>query len=680
MAPPILFPASTSPGKDEIEGGGRLINAYAERLGEGAPAQYVIRRTPGLTSFCATSETGFRGMWYDGNSYIYAAWAGELFYIDSAGTETSVGSLEGLRYSFLSSAEDNTDLTVYTYVAVALGTAHFNRRIIVAVLFDAVDDYPAASVTVGGIAATLVKGQTGPAEAVAIFIAVVPTGTTADIVVTYAGAANRSAIGVWRLDGATTNTAYATAGQGATTASGAWTWAQNIQMPTGGVQVGAMVSSTNVDYIVSGEQQDFERSLESGAIFFSGDSVSSATAVTSSHGAGGTGVTTYAAATATFGGPNGLADAVTFAKNNKAPTPDQVLVTPTLGAFTFTTSGVTLLDVNSEIPNSVTFGDGYFFFGTPGGLVYASGLNVTTVNSLDVMRVESKSEPLIRVLFFNGELYVWSATHCEVRASGGSPNLSGFPLNRTTVIWRGLVGIHAITGWEDGFHANLTWVADDDSVRMLVGYDPVQISSPDLERAIYAVPDKTAIRCWCYDVDGHASIVIDLGTVTWTYDLGEHAWHERKSATIDYWRPTGNSVKAFDKWIVGDHLSGNLYQVDPTAATDGGNTIRFEAESIAMEAFPQRLGIPRADFNFVTGVGDTTTRDPEVLISWSDDGGHTWSDPVTCKLGAAGRYFEQIRLNRVGLTGRKGRRWRVQVDDPVYPGLLAGSMEVAGRP
>lgn len=674
--PQIVFPSSSAPGKDAIESAGRLINAYAERLQEGGPASYVIRRPPGLTAFCETAETTFRGMWYDSDNYVYAAWQDELFYIDSAGTETSVGALQSTRLTYLSSAVDTTNTTAYTYAAVALGTAHFNRRIIVAVLFDAADDSPLASLTVGGVGATLVKSQ---GSGVALYIALVPTGTTGDIVVTYASAANRSAIGVWRLDGVTSNTAHATSGT--TTGPGTGAGSLSIAVPSGGVAIGASQNTSASDVVLGGDfTSNFTQTVEA-TREMDGASMTSVAAATKSLGYSLTAAGTVNIAVASWGGAPGVSDIVTFAKNN-ATTPDQVLCTPTLGAFTFTTSAIAVLDVNGEVPNSVCYGDGYFFFTTPGGLCYASGVNVTTVSSLDKIRAEARPEALLRGIFYDGELYLFGQTHTEVWASGGNPNSSGFPLNRSTVVWRGLIAPLAVTGFEEGFEGGLYFVADDNSVRRMNGYQPEIISNPQIERAIEACTDKSSIRAFCYDVDGHACVVIDLaGEATWVLDIMEGGlWHERDTAGSGYWRATGNSVKAFGKWLVGDHNSGNIYEIDKDAMNDGGSAMPFVAESIAMEAFPQRLQIARADFNFVSGVGTTAVPDPEVKIWWADDGGHRWSDPVTRKLGENGRYKTQVRVNRLGLTGAKGRRFRLRVDDECYVGLLAGSMEVTGRP
>lgn len=93
--PPILFPDSTSPGLNTQESGGRLINAYAEGLGAGAPAQNVIRRAPGLGIFSAVgTETGYRGSILVEDT-LYAAFSGTLISIDSDGVRTTVDTLAG---------------------------------------------------------------------------------------------------------------------------------------------------------------------------------------------------------------------------------------------------------------------------------------------------------------------------------------------------------------------------------------------------------------------------------------------------------------------------------------------------------------------------------------------------------------------------------------------------------
>lgn len=57
----IAFPVSSRPGASAQEGAGRLINAYAEKLGDGGRAPVSIRRAPGLSAYAQTGLRNLRG-------------------------------------------------------------------------------------------------------------------------------------------------------------------------------------------------------------------------------------------------------------------------------------------------------------------------------------------------------------------------------------------------------------------------------------------------------------------------------------------------------------------------------------------------------------------------------------------------------------------------------------------
>lgn len=68
---------------------------------------------------------------------------------------------------------------------------------------------------------------------------------------------------------------------------------------------------------------------------------------------------------------------------------------------------------------------------------------------------------------------------------------------------------------------------------------------------------------------------------------------------------------------------------------------------------------------------DPIETDPRVEISWSDDGGQTYSAPLVRKLGPQSQTRGLVSL--LSCTGRSswnGRRWRLDVADPVYVGFL----------
>lgn len=366
------------------------------------------------------------------------------------------------------------------------------------------------------------------------------------------------------------------------------------------------------------------------------------------------------------------------ARNNKSPVPDIVFVTEN-GAFVATTSTVTDLgDPDLPQPNSVCFLDGYFFFSIADGRIFASGLNATTINGLDYTTAQARAGGLLRVVPFGRQLFACGPTFMEVYSNTAEP--TGFPFTRAAVVDRGLAGARAIAGWEDGFTKALVWVADDNSVCTLDGYTPVKVSTPDLERLIAAVADKSTLEASVYIVDGRPCWVLSCAAWTWVLDLDAKKWHERKSHYYDRWRATGG-VQAFGKWITADIADGSLFEVTAAKQTDNGWPIRVVAESIQMAAFPRPYRVGEVYFDLVVGTAraagaEPIETEPQCWISWSDDGGYSFSTPVVRPLGRQAKGRTRVTVNRTGRTSLRGRRWRVEVSDPVYVGLLGGNMDV----
>ena len=227
-------------------------------------------------------------------------------------------------------------------------------------------------------------------------------------------------------------------------------------------------------------------------------------------------------------------------------------------------------------------------------------------------------------------------------------------------------------------------MGDDSVVYQLSGYSPTRISNHDVERDLAAAAkvDPKAIEASVHLVAGHAFWAVSMPGRTWVYDLTTQRWHERASHQASRWRAS-QSVKAFGRWLYGDTAGTGLLEVTESAFGEDGDPLRFRVESLPAQGFPARLAIPRADFDFALGVGglsaDPTISDPRALILWLDDGGRTWSNPLSRALGRQGESRTRINLLRTGMTGPQGRIWRVDVSDPVYCALLGGAMAIEAR-
>ena len=109
--------------------------------------------------------------------------------------------------TFQTSANNATGLTTYTFSAQAIGTAAADRRVIVTVAGTGSNNTTITTVTVGGVTATEIIDAANSQNNMGVFIALVTTDTTADIVITFSNAKARCAIGVWSCTGLSSDTA-----------------------------------------------------------------------------------------------------------------------------------------------------------------------------------------------------------------------------------------------------------------------------------------------------------------------------------------------------------------------------------------------------------------------------------------------------------------------------------------
>jgi hypothetical protein len=451
---------------------------------------------------------------------------------------------------------------------------------------------------------------------------------------------------------------------------------------------------------------------------------------------------------------------------NQAGNPDVVAVDVDNGAYQLSGGGAPVFYNAAGIlpvPNSVCFQDGYLFFTIADGRVFATALNSLAMNALTQITVGSKADvTLLRGIPFSGLLFLFTTGSCEVWQDAASP-APNFPYARLTVLDVGLVQSAAIAGWETGF-SELLWVAQDFGVYWMSpgSLAPIKVSPSDLDRLIETqVRAGNLLEAGCYSEGGKKFWHLSSPLWSWEFNLSTKKWNERVSlvgGVYVRWRATGGHP-AFNKWIVGDQISGNLLFHDNTNYTENGAFQLFRIESGPVRDFPHQLRIARADFDFVFGVGQNVgnyqmtvlgaaagtggvvrltvngttqakTRDevrvlgvlgtieangtfpmtvvdsthielqgtiflhgytsggiatditsppgainPQCAISCSKDGGLSYDTPSIRSLSPQAKTKRaRASVKNRGQSGPMGVRWRVDITDPVYRGLMAGTM------
>ena len=218
------------------------------------------------------------------------------------------------------------------------------------------------------------------------------------------------------------------------------------------------------------------------------------------------------------------------------------------------------------------------------------------------------------------------------------------------------------------------------------GYTPQIVTPPAVayQMSLYAtVSDAFA---YCYSAEGHTFYVITFpaGNATWAYDASTQMWHERSTWTGAPYligRHVANCYAGFNGLhLVGDWQNGNIYQMSSSIYEDNGQPLvsMRTAQHLFDKQDMENIFIRRLILDMETGVGDAgllleTGINPQAALSWSDDGGHRWSNEYMASMGAAGQYRTRVIWRRTGRQPRPDLQGAIS--DPVKRVLINAYVE-----
>ena len=390
-----------------------------------------------------------------------------------------------------------------------------------------------------------------------------------------------------------------------------------------------------------------------------------------------------------------------------------------------------------DYAGAVTVGyiDGYFVFNQPDSqIIWVTSLfDGLVIDPLAFAAAESSPDNMVALVVNNREVWMFGTGTTEVWYDAAT---IPFPLAPIQGAYNeiGCVAAFSIAKLDN----SIFWLGADPRGYGIVyrnqGYTGKRVSTHAVEYAIQSYPTITDAVAYTYQEEGHAFYVLNFPTAdkTWVYDVATGAWHERASWNNGlFTRHRGNCQMSFnEQTIVGDYENGNLYALDLDIYTDNGDTqkwmrswrplspnqnnLKRTAQHTLQLDCQSGIGIntsivgdptvayfaatqPNLSYpnNVVTNSGDylifsmanipsngaeaSQGSDPQVMLRWSDDGGHTWSSEHWISMGKIGEYGYRAIWRRLGMTTKlRDRIYEISGTDPNKIVIVGAELFLSG--
>ena len=284
------------------------------------------------------------------------------------------------------------------------------------------------------------------------------------------------------------------------------------------------------------------------------------------------------------------------------------------------------------------------------------------------------------------QLWVFGTDSTEVWYNAG---LANFPLAPIQGAFNeiGCVAAFSVAKLDN----TLFWLGTDARGQGIVykanGYAALRVSTHAIEYAIAQYGNISDALAYTYQQEGHAFYVLTFpeANATWVYDVSTQAWHERAGfENGEFMRHRSNCQCNFGgNIIVGDFENGNIYTFNLDVYADNGSIQKWLRSWRALPTGQnnlKRTAQHSLQLDCETGVGLNNGQgsDPEAMLRWSDDGGHTWSNEHWRKMGAIGQYGYRTIWRRLGMTQKiRDRVYEVSGTDPVKIAIMGAELLIS---
>ena len=296
----------------------------------------------------------------------------------------------------------------------------------------------------------------------------------------------------------------------------------------------------------------------------------------------------------------------------------------------------------------------------------SSLLDTTAWDALDFATAEEKPDNLVRAFAFSGALWLFGEKSYEVYYNSGNADFPFDQIAGAVNTTRGCAAKHSVVESDN----RMFFLGDDRIVYSVEGYNVVIASrNSGVETAFSDYTTVSDAFAFVTEQDGHKfyNILFPSENAAWALDLSSMLWAERTTLVGDnpaIW--SANTYERFaGKQLVGHNANGKIYELSPTTYTEDGTTIERIVDGSVQWKDGQRITYDMVRLDIDAGVGLITGQgsDPQVMMSYSDDGGITFSSEKWRSFGKIGKRLTRAIWRKMGAA--RERIYRFKVTDPV---------------
>ena len=350
-------------------------------------------------------------------------------------------------------------------------------------------------------------------------------------------------------------------------------------------------------------------------------------------------------------------------------------------AYVYNGTLTQITDVDLESPNTAAFNNSRIIFdGNYGRFCVADVGNPTAIDGLNYATAESAPDDTIAVAAHKQYVYIFGTQTVEpwYNSGVGSP-----PYDRVNGAVQnvGLGAIHSVASNE-----NFLYFLDDKFIpRRISGITLQTIGTPSTNEEFAGYSTVSDAKGFCFSWRNDNFYVLSFPTAdrTWMFQESIGEWLQLSSGQSDgRWRANSYAT-CYDKYLVSDYETGEVFYLDQDYYTDNGDAITRERQTQPLHAgliggsyegktvFMSRLELVlEAGIGLASGQGST----PQVMLQWSDDGGFTWSNELWQSAGVMGSRYWRVQWFNLG--SFIARVYRFRATDPVKWSWLACNADI----